>query len=263
MALMSRRGFLGCLAGCGAGPLVGSSVGEAAVDLAKVAGCCLIGTDVNLVRNRVVQPTGSTGNGTSFDGKAIVGRTTNNPQLDLALDTSMKRLADAFGVFPGFAFFDDSDGRNAFATPDLLFPGRTGTVVFGINLFKSLMAYDPTGVSVLGVMAHEFGHILQFNSNEYEVIRGNQPTVKRIELHADFMCGYYLGVRKLAEPAASLWDWGQELSRLGDTNFNSPFHHGTPAERVASAEEGFNLGYLRKANLQVAFTSGMNYVSNR
>src|ERR1700730_992279 len=41
---------------------------------------------------------------------------TGNREFDYALALTLSRLTEIFGVLPGFSFFDDYDGENAFAT---------------------------------------------------------------------------------------------------------------------------------------------------
>ena len=225
----------------------------AATSLDDVPGCFLVGKDVDLMRKRLGAASGG--------GQTIqIIRTTGDRDLDRTLDKSLVRLSTTFGVDPVFGFFEDED-PNAFAVPESNDLSRTGTVVFGRNLFNELQAADPSGVSVLGVAAHEFAHIWQFHSGHYKTIRGAGPTVKRLELNADFLAGYYLGLRKSAEPKASLWIFGEKLWGLGDMNVNDQDHHGTPAERTAAAEAGFKLSFIEKKDMATAFKAGMYYVA--
>ena len=251
--MQSRRSFLaslGCCALCGT---LMSLPASASDSLDQVPGCFLVGKDVDLMKDRL----GAAGGG----GETIqIIRTTGNRDLDRALDKSLLRLAATFGIDPVFGFFEDEQ-PNAFAAPESNDLSRTGIVLFGRNLFNDLQATDPSGVSVLGVAAHEFAHIWQFHSGYYKTIRGNGPTVKRLELNADFLAGYYLGLRKSAVPSASLWIFGEKLWGLGDMNVNDRDHHGTPAERTAAAEAGFKLSFIDKKDMATAFTSGMEYVA--
>ncbi|MEQ1755843.1 MAG: metalloprotease [Micropepsaceae bacterium] len=226
---------------------------KAARTLGDIQGCMLVGRDVGLIRNRL----GASSGGSE---EITVTRTTGNKDLDRALDKSLVRLSQTFGIDPTFGFFDDED-PNAFAAPESNDISRTGTVLFGKQLFAELQAADPSGVSVLGVCSHEFAHVWQFQSGLYKTIRGDGPTVKRLELNADFLAGYYLGLRKSAVPAASLWIFGQKLWGLGDNNVNASDHHGTPEERTAAAEAGFKLSFVQKQDVTTAFRVGMEYVA--
>ena len=161
----------------------------------ELEGCLREGTDVN-PKSDVNNIIHSRADETSYRGFTGITRSTDNLELDLTLDAALKRLADLFGVLPGFGFYDDFKGPNAFAiyaSPPMV-PNTAGTVLFGRRLFQNMMKFDPTGVAVLWTLAHEFGHIWLFMSGRYKEVKRGQPTAKRIELHADFLAGYYLAI---------------------------------------------------------------------
>ena len=80
-------------------------------------------------------------------------------------------------------------------------------------------------------MAHEFGHLAQYK-------QGFRESGKRPELHADFMAGWYLSLRG-RYAWTNLMPTLKLFYELGDYQFNSPTHHGTPDERLAAARAGF------------------------
>jgi hypothetical protein len=195
-------------------------------------------------------------------------RTTGDPMLDRALDASIKRLADLFGQVPAFGFYREDDhpnvsAMNAFATPEGTdIPGTWGTVGFGTTLFQREMGqYDRGGSTIVAIIAHEFGHIWAMRAGVMDTLNAGQHTVKRSELHADFLAGYFLGTRKRTEPGLSLQSAGDLFNRIGDYNLNDEDHHGTPAERVVAAEEGFKVSYLQGKDARYAFNAGLEYVS--
>jgi hypothetical protein len=236
-------------------------VGPAAADtLRDVAGCSLIGRDFGLLdQDKLSQAEQLNGVADQFSN---LTHSTGGREQDLAYDRALKRLSDAFGVVPSFAFYDDSDSPNAWASPAQKAPGTDGTVVFGRKLFDTLMSIDPSGVSVLQVSAHEFAHVTQYVSGTYAVLKSGQPTSKHIELHADFLSGYYLGLLKTGHPNASLWWAGQKIFDFGDYSYNNRTHHGTPQERVAAAEAGFRVSYFDKKDFSTASKMGVDYVVN-
>jgi len=191
-----------------------------------------------------------------------IRRTTHNVDIDRALDRALKRVSDTFGVLPGFGFYDDYDGENAWATPKVLLQRTDGTVLFGDRMFASLMRFDPDGGAVMWTAAHEFGHIWLFRSGQEGRLLAGQTTVRRVELHADFLAGYYLGIRKREQPSVSLFNAGHDIWRSGDTLYNDARHHGTPDERVAAAEEGFKMGYPDHHGASEAFETATRYVLN-
>lgn len=187
--------------------------------------------------------------------------TTGDQSLDKALGRALVRLADLFGERPGFGFFNDRDGPNAFASPETQVRGTWGTVLFGQVLFQDLMSrYQDQGFAVLAVAAHEFAHVAQFRSGVDRQLLHNQQTVKRVELHADFLSGYFLGFRKRQDPNIKVWAAGHTLYRIGDYHFNNRNHHGTPDERVAAAEAGFEMGNESDTAFGHAFSRGVEHI---
>lgn len=179
----------------------------------------------------------------ALSSASISSNSTGVPEMDRALGRALVRIAKAFDVNPSFAFLDDEQAPNAYASAETSLPGTWGTVVFGRRLFREQMArYKDNGMSVLAIVAHEFGHIVQFSRNLSGDLRGREPTVRKIELHADFLSGWYLGTRKKVDKSITLWASGDTFNRIGDYQYNAPQHHGTPAQRVAAAEAGFSLG---------------------
>jgi hypothetical protein len=228
--------------------------------LSDVGGCALIGSDADLLDERKIVLSDRSSASDQFRG---ILRSTGNHTLDIAFDRALKRISDTFGVTPGFGFYDDSDSPNAWAMPRSLIPQTAGTILFGRQLFSTLLDIDDSGISIIQVSAHEFGHIQQYASGKYEQIGAAQPTSKRIELHADFVSGYYLGLLKVGHPDASLWKAGQKIYEFGDYGYNNPRHHGTPEQRVMSAEAGFKLSYFQKKDFDYAFRAGIDYVSDK
>jgi hypothetical protein len=113
-------------------------------------------------------------------------------------------------------------------------------ILFGRNLFNGLNP-RANGLPVFGVLAHEWAHQLQFRN-------GWQTTpVRNSELEADAFAGFYLGLAKG-------WAWNlingffQAIFDIGDYDFNSPGHHGTPNQRLAAARLGFDTGAFSLIN---------------
>jgi hypothetical protein len=222
-------------------------------NLSENAGCALIGSDAQLLDKRKI----SSAVTSSVEFHDLT-HSSGNLEWDLAYDKALKRISDVFGVKPEFSFYDDSDGPNAWAqdaTPPAIF--------FGKKLFYTLLEIDTSGISVLQVSAHEFGHIHQYTSGIYSDLKKGQQTSKRVELHADFLSGYYLGLLKSDHPEASFWKAGKKIYEFGDYGYNNPQHHGTPDERVVSAEAGFRLSFLEKRDFSFASRAGVDYVSDK
>jgi hypothetical protein len=256
LSLVSRRTLLISIAACGCSL---ASAGARARSIADIGGCLLEDSDVALLSNRDVQ----LGKTLSKAGERDVRRTTSNPELDRALDKALKRLADTFEIFPGFGFYNDFDGKNALALPKSLVPETWGTVLYGVGLFDDLMKADATGAAVMWTAAHEFGHVVGYRTGIVAALKAGQKTVKRAELHADFLAGFYLGTRKRENPDLSLYAAGQDVWNSGDRNFNHPGHHGTPEERVAAAEAGFKVSYFDGNGFRDAVKAGYDYAAGQ
>ena len=250
-ARLTRREALALLAGTAASA---SLPGPALAEPIGGAGCYLQRGSLARLGSRL----------TSFASiSSDLITTTGDPGLDKALGRALVRMSKTFGEQPGFGFIDDSDGMNAYATPDTQVTGTWGTVMFGREMFRDLMARNADeGMSVIAVAAHEFAHVAQFRSGLHDRMLAGQPTVRRIELHADYLAGYFLGFRKRENPAISVWASGKTLYEIGDYSFNDRNHHGTPAQRVEAAETGFALGKDGVAYAD-AFTRGAEYVLSR
>lgn len=182
--------------------------------------------------------------------------------FDYALAQTLAKISDLFGVLPGFAYYDDYDGQNAFATPRTRLNRADGTVLFGQGLLARLRSGpDHPELSVAAVCAHEFGHILQFKTGLYERVGAGQPTVKRTELQADFLAGYFSGSRKLERPSFPAAVFAVTQYNFGDNMVEDPGHHGTADERANAIVMGFHSAYTRKNNLSDAIEESVSYVS--
>jgi hypothetical protein len=194
-------------------------------------------------------------------GKEKIIASSGNREFDYALAQTLSRLTDTFGVLPGFAFFDDERGANAHATNARRLARTDGAVLFGKRLFMRVMnAPEHPDVVLTAICAHEFAHILQYKSGIHKRLQTGQPTVKRVELHADFLSGYFAGVRRLQRPAYPAAVFATTQHGLGDNRVNHPDHHGTPDERAAAVVRGYEVAYREKRRLPDALQIGMKFV---
>jgi hypothetical protein len=256
---MNRRRFIlraGCLCLCsGVGTIHAKQLQE------NVSGCLPTGSQSDAILQKNVS-IGALGKKTSPSSitQDDISRTTGDRDRDLVFDAALQNLAKAFNIYPGFGFYDDSDGENAYAMPRVIIAGTEGTVIFGKRLFRTMLRMDPTGGSVMWTAAHEFAHVWAYKNGTINRLKANQPTVKRAELHADYMAGVYLGMQKTKNSSVRLWRSGEDIWNSGDTAYNSRNHHGTPAERLAAAEAGFKRSYFDGRTPRDAFEDGLDYV---
>jgi hypothetical protein len=208
--------------------------------------------------------------GTDTDTRLYI--TGNEPMIprsgdrdfDLALAQTLAKISNILNVSPGFAYYDDYDGLNAYASAHARLSGADGTVLFGQRLLRRLMdARENPEVGVAAVCAHEFGHILQYKIGLDKKVGNGQPTVKRIELQADFFAGYFAGIKKRESPSFPAAVVAMSQYNAGDNMINQPSHHGTSDERAAATVRGFQTAYVEKKSLSDAIETSVNYVMSK
>lgn len=91
---------------------------------------------------------------------------------------------------------------------------------------------------VAAIIAHEFGHHVQ------HAIGIADPKVSKQELQADCLAGIWVhaALKNGSFTAADVTDARKALRALGDRKVESALHHGTPSERTAWFDRGFNSG---------------------
>ena len=187
--------------------------------------------------------------GFQLEGCSLSGNLTNqfrfilssgNPRIDQATVNEVRNLINVTGLYPSFAFLDDRESKNAFAIRQDIITGRSphGAVAVGIRLIQDFLTLPALNrfnndLCIQAALVHEWAHIGQF-------VYGVQAShTKYTELMADFMAGWFIGYKETA------MGWQTDVSSamlgmfsLGDTNFNSPGHHGTPRERLEAYTSG-------------------------
>ncbi|HKY93777.1 MAG TPA: hypothetical protein VJL84_00670 [Kiloniellales bacterium] len=243
---VGRRRALTLLAAGAAAPLLPAAP---ALALPRTAGC-------SLAQGQLAEF-----NSYGYGDPWGVIESSGDPALDRALGKALVRLSGLFGQRPGFGFFDDYGMPNAYATYETTVPGTWGTVLYGMTLFRQLVqGYADEGMAVMMIAAHEFGHIAQYAGGADQQLQAGHYTVKPVELHADWLAGWYLGMRKRDRPDLSLTEAGRFLYSIGDYMTFDYNHHGTPDERVAAAEGGFKHAEAGGTDFGTAFREGMDRI---
>lgn len=139
------------------------------------------------------------------------------------------------------------------------FATTNNMIVLGDGLIEILAE---SGVApeagVTGVLAHEWGHQVQYKNFlswygvERQKIVKTPELSRQLELEADFFTGYYLthrqGSNKSWKQAA---DFFELFYQLGDCSFTANDHHGTPNQRMAASRLGFLVSIITsQAQLQ-------------
>ncbi len=186
--------------------------------------------------------------------------TSGDRDFDRALAQTLAYLSDQFDVLPGFAFLQDAGSPNAYASTSQALGRKDGSVMFGLKLLeRTLKLPEHPDAHVAAICAHEFGHICQFKLNVVARLEKGFSTGKRVELHADYLAGFYAGLRRRERrdfPAAVV---ALAQYNLGDDATNEPDHHGTPDERGRAVVEGYKAAFERGESFKAAFEKGVAY----
>lgn len=178
--------------------------------------------------------------GVSTSGHSPLYETTGSSVLDKVFVTETALSLDAF-VLPkvDLYFYDDSSSPNAYAHNG----PSVGQVVFGLQLIERFRSQFPNNfhAACAAVVAHEMAHIKQFQLGHLEDLEEYQ-----LELHADYLAGYYIGYQYAIElanerDADTFFD---VFFSLGDDDFFSEDHHGSPSQRKRASIAGWNKGKL-------------------
>jgi hypothetical protein len=256
---LSRRQFAGGLCACGLG--VGHHAH--AQSRASGGGCHLTPDEFQ----QWVAPTASefafVDSATSDSYGGPLGGSSGNRLFDQALAITLAKLSRTFDVLPAFAFFTEPKGHvNAYSSTEVTNRTRPdGTVAYGRNLLEEQMSDEQSGLAwVVGVCAHEFAHTVQRKRGTRRIlVEMSGGSVFRNELHADFLAGYFSGLRKLEKPDFPAAELALGMYNFGDRNFGSKSHHGTPTQRGEAVRQGFKYAYERRANFEETFQAGFAF----
>jgi len=125
--------------------------------------------------------------------------------------------------------------------------GQNDLIVVGDGIVELLAETGLSrGVVWNGILAHEWAHHIQFNNfNRWypDGAADNAPEATRTtELEADFFASYFVSHKK---GATQNWRRTRQFLELffniGDCQFNSDGHHGTPLQRMRAARQGYRL----------------------
>lgn len=253
LAYATLLGGLGCSV-CGS---AAAQTGQR-VRMPQVPGCVLQGDDaVDFAEQNAHS-------WITYSRFAEIFETSGNSNLDRAFGMMLAHLSQTFRVNPRFYFYDDGRELNAYATDEIYDPEyRHGTVFMGMNFMDMMLGESQYGdILLMAVCAHEFGHIVQyFTSGLAPRLRAMHQTVKYMELHADYLAGYYVARRSAGYEAEQLRHLGEGWEASGDTAFNDPNHHGTQAERIAAIEAGFGMASTGGGAIDDAIQSGLAYLA--
>jgi hypothetical protein len=127
------------------------------------------------------------------------------------------------------------------------FRSNPGKIVMGDGILEGYAAVGFGDVAPQAVFAHEFAHQIQFQNN-YSVFSDGIPVTTQAEvtryteLMADAYSAYYLTHKRgAAMNKHRVAEFLETFFQIGDCYFSDPGHHGTPNQRMAAAQFGFDV----------------------
>lgn len=110
------------------------------------------------------------------------------------------------------------------------------TILIGDGLLQVMDAIGLGDTGPKGILAHEFGHQVQYAKGLIDEGDMTPEETRRSELMADAFSAYFLAhARGQAMNAKRLLSAEKSYFQAGDCATDMPGHHGTPEERLASA----------------------------
>jgi hypothetical protein len=183
------------------------------------------------------------------------------PELDRALAQSLSKLSRTWDVLPGFGYYREPESNNAKATDKVLLERSDGTVLFGLGLLEELLKLpEHRDAAIVAVCAHEFAHIVQYKTGLIKKLAPDLDKPFRAEQHADYLAGFYAGLRRLQHRDYPAVAFAMTQRRFGGAERGS---HGTVAERGEAVQEGFNAAFERGLSAQDGIVEGFNFAMSR
>lgn len=166
----------------------------------------------------------------------------NPAQSRVSADLVAKELNSAalgYGDLPVFTF-------NAYAASGGEDLGSYGTapkrIALGDGVFDGFAKVGLGDVAPQAILAHEFGHHIQFADDLMRTDLPGPEASRWAELMADAFSSYFL---THARGASMQWKrvqlFGQMFYQLGDCGFSAEGHHGTPNQRMGTALWAYGL----------------------
>jgi hypothetical protein len=109
-------------------------------------------------------------------------------------------------------------------------------IVIGDGVLDGFALVGLDDVTAQAILAHEFGHHIQFEDGLFASPLTGPEATRRTELMADAFSSYFL---THARGAAMNWkrveQFGQTFYQVGDCGFTANGHHGTPNQRLRTS----------------------------
>lgn len=131
---------------------------------------------------------------------------------------------------------------NAFAAPADPYFNTPKKIVMGDGIQQAYFDLGYGDVATQAIMAHEYGHQVQFANPALVTFDYSPEGTRLTELMADAFAGYFL---THSRGASMNWnrvkDFLTVFYSIGDCQFSSASHHGTPNQRMRAAQFGNNV----------------------
>ncbi|MFI6062014.1 hypothetical protein [Streptomyces sp. NPDC051286] len=146
------------------------------------------------------------------------------------LDPALQGGDNPFFTLNAFAYTEKGDPNPA---------GISDRIVMGDGILEAMKAIGLGDTAPRAILAHEFGHHVQYEDNLIGDRVGTPEGGRRVELMADAFGTYFLThSRGEALNAKRVLDSEKSFYAVGDCSFSSPGHHGTPNQRFAASSWG-------------------------
>lgn len=154
--------------------------------------------------------------------------------LDSSIDKVAPLLRQVYGITSKVYFVRNYN--NSFAD------AQDHNIYLGIPMLQELYRKPNGQYMIAFVMAHEMGHIYQYQDTAHNSAWHN-PNRESFELQADFLAGHVLCKSGIVTKAFGDQVY-QTIQDLGDFAFYNVAHHGTPGQRAHFIELGISYGDL-------------------
>ncbi len=161
--------------------------------------------------------------------------------IDAEIHAHMDRIARAAGQHVSYTLRLNNNLKTFRATVTCRGPVRYSLII-DVDFYHQLKQYGEQ--AVVYVLAHEYGHFLQFEANpalRQQVCNRSVSNLRTIELMADTSAGFILQEMYGASNRLRLL---RLISGLADYQFANVNHHGTVTERNSAYGMGSYASYL-------------------
>lgn len=159
-----------------------------------------------------------------------------------------REIADTVAASPGLdggnnpLFTLNAFAFSAEVNPNPVVAGVPDKIVFGDGMLDALEFMGIGNVGSRVVLAHEFGHHVQFEDGLLASALDAPEATRRVELMADTFGTYFAThARGLALNAKRVLQAERAFFAVGDCAFDNPGHHGTPSQRERASTWAANL----------------------